>query len=583
VREKLQNTENRACPSAERNHSAAEPSEIRTQRPEAGPKTQELESVSSVISSLLTAMKSYALYPESHAMCRNAVENFSRLLESFLEDHPCLRLDVDKEGIFFQNRRVYESPPGTESLPFLLYRDGIQWLEFRRGISSTELLALLMIFKRYRDIREEAEGDLVTALWELDLPNLRYEAADIFWESQQVADLSELNAGQLQEGRTEQPEEVPDITPTPSADPDDFRAWKLNRQESEELLKMVLEEESRDPVEDVLDIVLIVLDDQRAPKDLSQVLRFLEDEFQDTLEQGEFQFAFKFLRGLRGLRKTYEIERSWTIPLIDEFFQRISGDGVLGALDRVLPTLDTPDSEQINGLGQFLVLLPSDAILVLGPLLPKIPFPKIERQIMTAIGVLAKKDLRSLERLLTSQDEVMVERLVYVLGHLRGERPTQTLLKMLDHPADRVRKQALKHLLRRDEKLIETLFQLVEDSSDAIRWMMLTYLGKSRSPLAESLLVDYLDQRKSKINTNEHILACYAALGECGSSRCIPLLRRALLKKHLIPSRQKSLHRRGAAVALNILKTDEAEEILRKASRSFFPGVRLAYRSVHGG
>jgi hypothetical protein len=583
ARKKLIGAENRARLSIEESRTTAGMSDLRKPVRKVGPKDRELQAVKEVVVSFLTAMKSYALYPESHAMCRNAVSNVSRQLEGFLKDRESLRFDVDRDGLFFDNQMVYEKPPGTESLPFLLYRDGIQWLEFHKGIGSTEILAFLMILKKYRDVQGEAEGDLVTALWELDLPNLRYESADIFWESELVQDLSTLDAGEVEEDRINQSQEEPDPIANQTAEPANPGMWRLNPEEVSELGRMALEEESRDPAEDVLDIVLLVLDDQQEAKDLSQVLGFLEDELHDTLQQGEFQFAFKFLSGLRRLRHAYETEKPWAILLIDEFFKKISSDQILGVLKGVLPTLDTTNPDVVKSLGQFLLLLPSDAIFTLGPMLSQVRSPQVELKIMKTIGMMAKRDLRPLESLLKSPDEFMVQKLVYVLGRLKGERPTQILLQMLDHPTDRVRKQALKLLLARDEELIETLFPLVEDPNDAIRWVMLTHLGNRRSPLAESLFVGYLGQRVFKVRSAEHILACYKALGRCGSSRCIPFLSKVLLKGCWIPKRQKAVHRRGAAIALNELETQKAKDVLQRASRSLFPTVRLAYRSINGG
>lgn len=540
----------------------------------------ECQAVTNVIASLLTATKSHALYPDNHAMRNKAVSQFTEALQKALGDREFLRLNVNKESFFFEDKMVYETPPGPESLPFLFYRDGIQWLEFRRGIESSEVVDFLKILDRYRDIQEEGEGDLVTALWEADFPHLRHVAVDIYWDSEPVEELGALNAGHFEPDGSDQPEEEKDSIAIVPAEPANHRLWELNAEEISELRRMVEEEANRDPIEDVLDILLFVIEDQGEAGGLAQVLGFLKDEFQDALAQCEFVFLHKLLSAMLRTRQTYRTEKPWAVPLIDQFFKTISSAEVLGVLAGVLPSLDTRDSDSMKALGQFLLLFPSDAIIPLGSMLAQVDSPIIERQIMKTIQILAARDLDPLISLLNSPDEVLVQKLVHVLGHLKGERPMQILLKMFENQSSRVRKQALKALLSQNGEATEILFPLIEDSDDSIRWLMLKHLGKHRSLLAEKLLIDYLAKREFRVDGSEHILACYTALGKCGSSECVPFLRGVLFRKRWMPGGHKSLHRRGAAMALSMLKTEEAEIALHRAARSAFPSVRHAYRMI---
>ena len=176
----------------------------------------------------------------------------------------------------------------------------------------------------------------------------------------------------------------------------------------------------------------------------------------------------------------------------------------------------------------------------------------------------------------------MVQRLVHILGHLKGERPTRILLKMLSHSSERIRSHALRFLLARNlhPKVIQKLFPLIEDASDSIRQLMLEYLGRRRSKLAESLLLDYIEQRRFRRKDRQHLLACYRALGRCGSSHSVTFLQQVLSKRGWIPGFSRSMHRQGAAISLIELGTQEAKEILERASRSLSPCVRLAYRKA---
>jgi HEAT repeat protein len=231
-------------------------------------------------------------------------------------------------------------------------------------------------------------------------------------------------------------------------------------------------------------------------------------------------------------------------------------------------------------LRRVLLLLPPEANTALAPMILKIRSSSVQRHLMEIIGILAKRDLRPLERLLDRPEDFLVQRLVLIIGQLKSERVGQILRKMMCHPSEQVRKQALKALLARDPNAIEEFFTLIEDPSEAVRRLMLDSLGKARNQSAERLLLDYLEQRKFRIKDPRHSLACYQTLGRCGSSLSMPFLEGVLFNRGWIPDFGKSIHRQGALKALNLLETQEAELMLEKACRSLLPGVRSACRKA---
>jgi HEAT repeat protein len=206
--------------------------------------------------------------------------------------------------------------------------------------------------------------------------------------------------------------------------------------------------------------------------------------------------------------------------------------------------------------------------------------PSLQKQLMQAIATLAKRDLRPLEKLLDSPEEFIVQKLVCVLGLLKDEKSTQLLLRMTHHPAEKVRKQAVIQLLSCQKHFIKHLFPMIEDPSPSVRRLILDELGREKNPSIEALLLDYFEQARFKITDHQHLMACYRALGRCGSSDCIPFLRSSLFNRGWILDFGRSVHRKGAVVALVSLRTEEAIELLHKASRSLLPSVRFAYHKA---
>ena len=547
---------------------------------EEGPTSEELQAAKEVITSFLRAIKNYGFYPENHPACQKSVTTAASRLDTFFKNHDKLRFDVEMDRLLFRGEVVHHGERDEGNLGLLLFRDGIQWLEFRKGLAIEEINALIRIVNKYREASEDAEGDLVTALWEADFPNLRYKAIDVYWEAEPLIDLSVLRVreDETQDMDLDKEEPEQEILPPPK----ESALWKLTAEEMRRLREMIHEEEKRDSLQDVLDMLLIVLHDQRNEEDLSTLLSFLQDEFQYTLAQREFLFALELLTALYESRQAFKAKKPWALPLLHKFFLGISSPQVLGVLSQSWPSLDMLDAEQMKLLRQVLLLLPAESILALGPMLLQLRSSSARREFMEIIAIQAKRDIRPLKRLLRRPEVFMVQRLVNVLGHLKNKESTQLLLKMVGHSSERVRDLALRFLVARNlgPEILEELFHLIDDTSDSVRQVMFEYLGRRRSELAEGLLLDYIQQGQFRHNDREHVLACYRALGRCGSSRSVPVLRAVLTGQGWMPDFGRFIHRQGAAIALMEMGNDEAKEILEKASRSLSPPIRRACRKA---
>jgi HEAT repeat protein len=238
------------------------------------------------------------------------------------------------------------------------------------------------------------------------------------------------------------------------------------------------------------------------------------------------------------------------------------------------------ESEEIEQIKQILVLLQPEAIQTLGGMLLETSSLRLQKMLLEVILVLAHRDLRPLEAMLGRPEEELVQKLVYVVGRLDGERSTQILGRMVRHPSAAVRHEAVKPLLSRGTTDMKGLFHLIEDENDTIRRLILRYMGQERNKTTEALLLNYLEEGKLNRTDDAHIVACFRTLGRCGSPDSMPFLRKMLLGRGWLPSLKGSAYLQGAAFALQSLGTEEAQEVLVKASKSLLPAVRGIARKI---
>jgi HEAT repeat protein len=172
----------------------------------------------------------------------------------------------------------------------------------------------------------------------------------------------------------------------------------------------------------------------------------------------------------------------------------------------------------------------------------------------------------------------MGDKLLAILNRLQGDRVNKILFKMCKHPSDKVRRKAIKELVTRDPKYAQKLFSLIDDPNKEIRTSILAAFANQRSSVLENMLLNYLKENSAKKDP-AHILASYEALGRCGSNTSVPYLRRILLSRgwNSFMGSGKLFFREGAAIALALLDTPEAKDVLQKASMSKFKVIRKAF------
>ncbi len=534
------------------------------------PTRGEIEAAKKVVAELLFLRKTFSLYPEDHSICLNTFDQFQRLIGTFLQTYRSLRFELKKNRLLFHGEVIHieEFEEGTFS--YILFRDGIRWVEIREGVSSAEIKKFLRILNTYETLPEEPEGDLVTAFWEAELPHINYDVADMSWGAE-----SEMNftPSHNSEGSSSNPslleEEEMGIIPDIAISRE---LLEISPEEEKTLQELVRIEEKRDPTPDYLNALFDSLLEDTSRENFESVLDTLEEELREFLAVKNFDRALGILESLQYILEQSPLDLPWTTEALEDFFLTVSSPQSLIPLQSAW-TDATPD--EMEKIRDILLLLRPEAIHTLGPILLQTPSLRMQQTLTDAMTKMASKDIRPLESLLegTSEEE-LIQKIVQILGNLEGKRPVKLLKKMAGHHSAKVRLEASKGLLKRDPEGIKKLFHLIDEDNESLHSLILEHLAAARNSIAEDLLRDYLEKGNYRRTDDSHILACFRALGKCGSPRSVPFLRRVLFRLGWMPRFWKAARRRGAAIALSAMETDEARHVLDDAGRSFYPSVR---------
>ena len=576
---------------------------------------QDIQLVSALVTSLAGAARNYALYPGDHAIAVRHATKVHSDLTRYLAHNESLRLRIDKGRFLYEAEVVFAGEMHEGNIAYLFARDGLEWLEFLHGIEQWEIEGLLKLVNDYRIIDGENDENIVTALWEQDYPHIRYKAADIL--ALDVPTFSFSSFRMVPAAPSSEPGEA--AGPSPDAGipgpwlPDDDESghderrgqepapaqewqhqppvsiaitargndlWTLTPAEQEQLAAMVHEEEHRDNSNDVIEVLLILLVVQTSEADFITVLDFLQERFIRALRMQQFHLALKISRNLKKIRSSASARQRWAPPLLDNFFKTLSRPETLRDVPKFL--LDPPpdiDERQADHLWQVLRQLQPGVLATLAPLTRKLS-GSLVAPLFDLIVFHGRKDPRVLASVVDQLAEKSCRDLFPVVEEMRLEDAARVLTAMTHHPAPPVRRQALELLIDWDILVLRDVFHLLNDPDQEIRNRILALVGRQRHPETERLMRDYLEQKQWTIQDHDHLLACYRALGMCGSQDSLPFLQQILMQRNLnvMFTKEGSVHKEGAARALQALHLRDAARILEKGCHSMMPDTRSACR-----
>jgi len=558
------------------------------------PSDKELRDARHLLNIFTLAWKNYGLYPEDHESTIRSMENLVAAFNNFFTEHSDLHLTVEKGRLLYMSETVHavskEAP--SEDITTLLYRDGIKWIEFQEGLSLTQITAFFRIAHKYILFAEETEGDIVTALMDEELDFIDFKAVDIYWQDLMLMNFSQLPppapdpeeaADPNETDRPQQPAEPKeeDIFARSIADPSiSDTQLALSETDYQFLEQMVQNEEHWDITDDLFDLLLIIIEKQTEEEKVISVLGFISEVVAETIELGKFDLLAKSFQSLNDYASKTSTGQEWKSTLIDRFFHDISRPDILKLISNKLLQMQPGESESDNleTLEQTLHYFSPELIPFLMPATTQNSSQEIQQLASQVIVHLSRQDLKPLEKLAEQHSQEMGDEFLAILHCLQGDRVNKILFKMCGHPSNKVRRKAINELVERDPKYTQRLFSLIDDPAKEIRASILAAVAKHKSSVLEDLLLNYLEEDAVQKDV-AHVLACYRALGYCGSSRSVPFLNKILLAQgwNSFMGSGKPVFREGAAIALALLDTPEAENVLQKASKSRFKAIRNAF------
>jgi hypothetical protein len=456
-----------------------------------------------------------------------------------------------------------EASRGSDSLPWLFYKDGVRELRFLKGFEAEELDKLLGIMQRVRKASPE-EDDLLTLLWEGDFVFLRYRYVDLAVEGAPV----------IAEGATVRSDEEP---PPDPQDDEPLRAgvvsmsdfdgtlYFLDEREIEYLQAEVDREYRADLRQNVITILLDIFEQQSAANVRDEVIELLDVLMIHMLSAAQFHNVAFLLRETQvtasraGELQPPHAERLAQLPA------RLSAPEVVTQL---LQSLDESASlPEAAELVQLFEQLRGPALATVLAWLTRLQNPKLRPILEEAATRIAAQNTGELVKLILSPLPAVALEAARRSGALKTPAAVGPLSRVLQEGEAAVRIAAAQALGEIGSPgALQALERGLDDGEREVRVATVRALSaRSYRPVLPKLdaMVKGKAIRDAHLTEKMAVFEAYGAL--CGDDG-VGALDGMLHGKSLFGRREDPELRACAAVALGRINTPRALESLRRAS-----------------
>jgi HEAT repeat protein len=491
-----------------------------------------------------------------------------------------------------------ERSKGSDSLPWIFFKDGVRELRFLRGFDAEELAKLLDILQRVRKASPD-EDDLLTLLWQGDFTFLRYRYVDMTVEptvplaegGEALTEGDELSEGGGRAGRRIDPatyagggDDEPEESRAGVVSMSDFDAtlYFLDEKEIEYLQTEVRREYETDLRQNVVAMLLDILEQQPDATIREEVADVLDNFMLHMLSAGQFRNVAYLLREAQvASQRAAELQP----PVRDRLTQLPSRLSAPDALSQMLQSIDEsaepPTAAELEDL--FEQLRPA-ALETVFEWLGRLQTPRVRPLLEQAAARLASQNTGELVKLIGSSLRAVALEATRRAGAVKTPAAVAPLAKLLAHGDVELRTAAIQALSEIGTPgAMQALERGVEDADREVRIATVRAIQTRAYRAGLPKLEAAVHGRAIRSADLSEKMALFEAYGSMCGDAGVAALDTTLNGKSMFGRREEPEIRACAAMALGRVGTPAAHEALQRAATEKDVVVRNAVsRALRG-
>lgn len=551
-----------------------------TSEPLTEEQAQAVAAVEQFMQVLVKGLRATQLYLPNNPVYLKAMENLRAAITAVWECTSELELGVRETEFVWEEHVVLSQPTKSESVAWLLYKDGVRQLVLQPGVEAEELVRWLNVLNRVRNLPPEAEDDLLTLLWEQDFQFIRYDFVELGMEEVPQLERSEQAPPPPETVRQQVVEEVPEEEAPQRrvlVDMDDFDStlYFLDQHEIAYLESEIQREYQQDLRANVLSMVFDLLELQPYATVRAELLSILDNFIPYLLAVGDFRSVAYILREVRVvLQRARELipeHRAVLEGLPGKLSQAESLGQLLQALDEAVVH---PTDEE---LGELFRELRPEALEVLFGWLPRLANERVRQLLGAAVQRLCQAHPDEVARVLKTGEAPVLLEAIKLAAQLKLPPLVPALGSLLQHADVEVRRRAAEALAAMGTPgAMKQLEGALGDRDREVRVTAIRAMGRTGYRGAFSAIEAMVHGKAvqdADLTERTAVFETFGVLaGEAGVETLAAMLRSGgFLRRKLDPEL-----RACAAMALGKIRTAAALELLRSAANDKDPLVRNA-------
>ena len=541
---------------------------------------------------LAKALRAFQLYDDNNPVRKRFVTSLREAFEQLWQEVEGLNLSVEEHRIVLVGEQVYENSSRSDSLAFLLYKDGIRDITFLPGVEGQELDQILSVLQRAKLLKSAEGDDLLTMLWEQDLEFFTCRSVD------QIAEGAELPTAQAEEERAGLAQvlegEVEDEKAKDDAGKDEAEAgedgpppkvgqdfsptlYALDPDEKEKLRQALAAEMSRDVRHYVLAALFDRLEEAENPGRKSEILKILRELMPSLLSRGAVESAADVLEELAAARAEPGVLDEVRQGECDRLLDDLSSVETVEELVRGLQdgTIDVP----VDVLGRLLKFLRPSALPALLQAAEQEEMPGLKDTLRGAVHGIAEENREAVLTLLEHMNPVLTSGAVRLVGEMGITEAAPKLAGLMVHPEMAVRLSLIGAAqLLREASTTEMLVGALSDEESEVRVAAAEALAALGHEGAVPVLKELVIGKGIRQADLTEKIAFFESYGLLGGAGAVDVLSDILNKKGFLGRREPSEIRASAARALGKAGLPNSQAALQAAQKDEDAVVRTAVR-----
>jgi hypothetical protein len=528
--------------------------------------------VENLMQVLVKGLRALQLYLPNNPIYQKAAENIRVAFKPVWEICIELNILVTESEFKWEDAVVLSQPDRADSVPWILFKDGMRLLTLSPGIEDEEIIRLLDVIQKARGLTDDSDDDLLTLLWEQDFQFVRYVTIELGEEGVPPLEPSESGFGGPDKPSEEQlRQEVAEDAQQPEPSPtivsmEDFDAtlYFLDDEELKYIKAEIEREYSQDLRGSVLALVLDQLELQTYAAVRGELISILENFIPYLLGASDFRSVAYILSELKVvLGRARELLPEHRKQL-EELPARLSKRGAIGQLMQSLDEAVVHPTEQ--ELSSLFSELRAEALEAVLEWLPQLSNQRVRDLLEHAAQRLVQAHPDQVAEVLESEDEELLLAVLKLISGLKSPTFVAALGALLSRNNTEIRAAAASSLAAIGSPgAMKQLERAVDDSDRDVRLTAVRVLaerghrgafGKIESAvLGKTLRNADLTEKK----------AFFQAYGLLAGMEGLGHLRPMIKSKGLLKRKEGPETRACAAMALGKIGGAEVRDLLNSA------------------